>query len=160
MQQIIHIVNLPTDGYMSFSFSMQKILDYRALLEDEAKVQLGKAQAMLKQEEEHFAHIEAQIAATENEIYKDMTMDASCRWLLESFIKGLRSDLAQSHARLLQLHESVKNCKEMLLIRSKDKKVLEKLKEKQQERHYAEEKDLERKINDESATLRFNMVPL
>ncbi len=145
---------------MSFTFSMQKILDYRTMLEEEAKVQLGKAQAMLKQEEERFAGIQAQIAATEKEMFKDRTMDASARWLLESFIKGLQADLTQSHGRLLQLQESVNNCKEMLLIRSKDKKVLEKLKEKQQERHYAEEKELERKINDESATLRFNMVSL
>ncbi len=145
---------------MPYTFSMQKVLDYRTMLEDEAKVQLGKAQAMLKQEKERAAAIEAEIAQTKDEIYKDMTMDSASRWLLESFIKGLQSDLAQCHTRLLQLHESVNNCKELVLIRSKDKKVLEKLKEKQQERHYAQEKEHERKTNDESATLRFNMVAL
>ncbi len=145
---------------MSFVFPMQKILDYRTMLEEEAKVRLSKAMQMQQREQERFAAIQAELHATETQMYENRTIDAASRWVFENFIKGLQSDLSQSHARLRQLQESVNQCKEMVLIRAKDKKVLEKLKEKQQERHYAAEKEHERKTNDESATLRFNMVPL
>ncbi len=145
---------------MSFTFSMQKILDYRAMLEEEAKVQLVKAQNMLKREEERFTSLQNTLAEKKAEMNTNITMDAGSRWILDNFIKGLRSDMAQSHQRLVQLHEILEKCKEMVLIRSKDKKVLEKLKEKQQERHYAAEKEYERKVNDETATLRFNLVSL
>ncbi len=145
---------------MSFVFPMQKILDYRVMLEEEAKVRLSKAMQMLKREEERFAAIQGELQDTEKQMCENRTIDAASRWVFENFIKGLQSDLAQSHTRLRQLHESVNQCKEMVLIRAKDKKVLEKLKEKQQERHYAAEKEHERKTNDEAATLRFNMVSL
>ncbi len=145
---------------MSFVFSMQKILDYRQMLEDEAKVRLGKAMQMQQQEEARFVAIQNQLQENEASMCQNRTQDAASRWVLENFIKGLQTDLHQSYTRLMQLHESVNQCKEMVLIRAKEKKVLEKLKEKQQERHYAAEKEQERKTNDEAATLRFNMVPL
>ncbi len=145
---------------MSFTFSMQKILDYRAMLEEQAKVQLVKAQTMLKREEDRFESLRLQIAEKENEMFAKVCMDSAERWLFESFIKGLQSDLSQSHARLRQLYESVNACKEVVLIRAKDKKVLEKLKEKQQERHYVAEKEQERKVNDEAATIRYKMVTI
>ncbi len=145
---------------MSFSFSMQRILDYRAMLEEEAKVRLSKAQQMYKKEEEYFLALQALLREKEQEMCENRTMDAASRWVLENYIKGIKSDLSQSYNRLRQLHEILKQCKDMLLTRAKDKKVLEKLKEKQQERYHVEEKEHERKSNDEAATLRFNMVSL
>ncbi len=145
---------------MSYTFPMQKILDYRIMLEEQAKVQLVKAQKMLKKEEDRFAALQNTLAEKKAEMSSNVSMDAGTRWILDNFIKGLASDLSQSQRRLLQLHEILQKCQEMLLIRAKEKKVLEKLKEKQQERYYAAEKELERKINDEAATLRFNMVAL
>ncbi len=143
---------------MPFIFSMQKILEYRAMLEEEAKVRLSKAQQMYKKEEAYFLSTQEQLQEKDREMCENRTMDAGSRWILENYIKGLQTDLSQSYIRLKQLHESVNQCKEMVLIRAKDKKVLEKLKEKQQERHHAEEREEERKNNDEIATLRFNMV--
>ncbi len=145
---------------MSFVFPMQKVLDYRVMLEEEAKVRLSRAMLGLRNEEKRFAAIQNELQEKEGEMCQNRAMDAASRWVLENFIKGLQSDLQQSHMRLRQLHEIVNQCKEMLLERAKEKKVLEKLKEKQQERHYEAEKEHERKTNDESATLRFNMVPL
>ncbi len=145
---------------MSFTFSMQKVLDYREMLEEKAKIQLAKAQNMIKKEEERRASLEATLEEKRAEMNANMCMDAGSRWVLESFIKGLSADLAQCHQRLLQLQEILQQCTEMLLMRSKDKKVLEKLKEKQQERYYAAEKEHERKVNDEAATIRFNLVTL
>ncbi len=145
---------------MSFSFPMQKILDYRSMLEEEAKVRLSKAQQMYKKEEERFTSIQTELRDKEAEMCQSRTLDAGSRWILENYIKGLKNDLHQSHTRLRHLHENVKQCKDLMLLRAKDKKVLEKLKDKQQERYHAAEKEQERKNNDEAATLRFNMVPL
>ncbi len=139
---------------MPFHFSMQKILDYRVQLEEEAKIQLAKAQQMLLKEKESLQSLQLQLAEKEQDLYKDLTMEAGQRWLLENYIKGLQSDIKACTLRLQQLQEIVRQCTEMVLMRAKDRKVLEKLKEKQREHYDAAEKEHERKFNDETATLR------
>ncbi len=145
---------------MSFKFGMQKILDYREQLEEEAKVRLAKAQALLLREQERITGMQAQLIQMENELYENLTMDAATRWLTENYAKGLRADIAQSYMRLRQLQEAKEQSRELMLLRSKERKVLDKLKEKQKERHFAAEKEYERKTNDETATLRHGKVAL
>ncbi len=140
---------------MPFHFSMQKILDYRMQLEEEAKVQLAKAQHMLSLEKERKLSLDLQLAEKKQDLYKDINMEASFRWLLENFIKGLQTDLEACALRLRQLEQIVHQCTDMVIMRAKDRKILEKLKEKQREHYDAHEKEQERKVNDETATLRF-----
>ncbi len=143
---------------MSFIFAMQKILDYRGQLEEEAKVRLAKAQKLLLREQTRITHMQTQLTDMEGQLYRNLEMDMATRWLTENYVKGLRADIAQSSMRMRQLKEAVEHSRELVLIRSKERKVLEKLKEKQRERHLAAEKEYERKINDETATLRHGKV--
>ncbi len=139
---------------MSFNFNMQKILDYRGQLEEEAKIKMAEAQRMLLHEENRMQGLKEQLFEKERELYANIEADSASRWLLENYIKGLREDIAQTSLRLSHLIELVEQCRTLVIMRAKDYKILEKLKEKQQERYYAAEKELERKINDETATLR------
>ncbi len=139
---------------MSFKFSMQKILDYRGQLEEEAKVKLAEAQSLFLQEEKRMVSLKEQLAQMEGDLYKNLDADHASRWLLENYIKGLREDISQTTLRMRHINELVEQCRTLVIMRAKDCKVLEKLKEKQQERYHVAQKELERKINDETATLR------
>ncbi len=139
---------------MPFQFNMQKILDYRGQLEEEAKIKLAEAQRLFLHEEDRMKTLKEQLAQMEGDLYKNLDADHASRWLLENFIKGLREDISQTTLRLRQLSELVEQCRTLVIMRAKDYKVMEKLKEKQQERYYVAEKEHERKINDETATLR------
>ncbi len=139
---------------MAFKFNMQKILDYRAQLEEEAKIKLAEAQRLYLHEESRMHTLKEQLAQMEADLYKSLDADHATRWLLENYIKGLREDISQTTLRMRHLQELVSQCRTLVLMRAKDCKIMEKLKEKQQERYYAAEKEHERKVNDETATLR------
>ena len=77
------------------------------------------------------------------------------RWLIDNFIKALRSDIAISQQRIKNWTIAVEAARQELLKRSKDKKALEKLKENKKEQHDKEEKYREQKEFDETASIRF-----
>ncbi len=139
---------------MSFKFNMQKILDYREQMEEEAKIKLAEAKRMLLHEESRMQELKELLAEKESDLYKGLDADSATRWLLENYIKGLREDIAKTATNISHLITLVEQCRTLVVMRAKDSKILEKLKEKQQERYYAAEKEHERKINDETATLR------
>ncbi|MDR2695217.1 MAG: flagellar export protein FliJ, partial [Deltaproteobacteria bacterium] len=91
----------------------------------------------------------------ETRLYSNALLPAEERWLLEHFIRGVRDDLRSSHMRLRTLAQMVAEARKMLLERAKDKKVLEKLKDRQRGRHELEERSKEQRSYDETATLRF-----
>ena len=140
---------------MAFRFKMQKILDYREQLEEEAKVRLARVQQMYIEEERRFEELRLLLQEKETQFYQNISMDAGERWLLESFIKGLRADITESQLRLRSLHQMMEEARRELLHRAKERKVLDKLKERQKEHYQAEEREKERKTNDETATLRY-----
>lgn len=143
---------------MAFQFKMQKILDYREQLEEEARVRFARVQQMLLEEERRFEELRVLLQEKEAQRFQDLSMDAGERWLLENFIRGLRADMTESQLRLRSLHQMLEQARRELLARSKERKVLDKLKERQKERHMAEEREKERKINDETATLRYKVA--
>ena len=140
---------------MAFEFKLQKILNYRMQLEEEAKVRLAKVQQMHIREERRMEELRAMLAEKEPLLYRNFDMDAGERWLLDNFVRGLRSDMSATQLRLRTLHDMVEQARHFLLERAKDRKALEKLREKMEQRHRADEDLKERKINDETATLRY-----
>lgn len=141
---------------MPFLFNMQKILNYRMQMEEEAKVRLARARQMHLEEERRHEELRQLLSEKEAQSYAQLAMDAGERWLLENFIKGLRSDMAATQLRLRSLRQTVELARQVVLERAKERKSLEKLKERQEERYRAEERDNERKTNDETASLRRN----
>lgn len=143
---------------MPFRFSMQKILYYREQLEEEAKIRLAQVQRMYIVQEQRFAELNILLREKETLLYHDLTLDAGERWLTENFIKGLRADMASTQLRLRALHQALLQARQHALECAKNKKILEKLKERQKERHDQEERDKERKVHDETATIRYNVA--
>lgn len=140
---------------MAFSFKMQKILDYREQLEEEAKVQVAKIQQMLLDEQKRAEDIRTMLTEQEAKLYESPLNDAGERWLLEHFIKGLRSDLTSAVLRVRSLHQAFESARQHLQHRAKERKILEKLKSKQRDTHTLEERLKEQRTYDETATLRY-----
>lgn len=140
---------------MPFRFKLQKVLEYRAQLEDQAKVALARVQQLYIEEERRVQGLQALLAEQEAKLYAGALLPAGERWLLEHFIRGVREDLQSAQMRLRTLAQMVAEAKKTLQDRARDKKILEKLQEKQRERHDLEERSKERRTYDETATLRF-----
>lgn len=144
---------------MAFRFKMQKILDYREQLEEEAKVQVARIQQMLLDEQKKAEDIRTMLAEQESIMYDTPINDTGQRWLLDHFIKGLRSDLASVVLRLRTLQQAFETARQHLQYRAKERKILEKLKSKQRDTHTLEERLKEQRTYDETATLRYKATP-
>jgi len=140
---------------MAFRFTLQKVLEYRGQLEDQAKVALARVQQLYIEEERRAEMLKALLAEQEHRLYSDALLPAGDRWLLEHFIRGLREDLQSAHMRLRTLAQMVAEARKTLCERAKDKKMLDKLKVRQRERYELEERSKEQRGYDETATLRF-----
>ncbi len=140
-----------------FRFGLQQVLDYREQRKQQAQIALGHAQANLTREKNRADELDAMIIETEERLYGNAVLDIGERWLLEHFVRGLRSDAAETKSRLQTLTEHRDAMQAELILRAKEEKVLEKLKEKQAARHVAEEKLKELRSYDETAAIRYKI---
>ncbi|MBQ7457337.1 MAG: flagellar export protein FliJ [Desulfovibrio sp.] len=144
---------------MPFTFRMQKILDYREQLEEEAKIQVAQAQAKLKAANDHRAQTEQAIATANQQRQENPTMSAQEFWVAEQYMRGLNDDLRQSIVEQTMAEGILAEAKKLLAIRAIDKKMLIKLKERQHAAWIRDEKTKEQHVNDEIATIRYKKAP-
>ena len=130
---------------MPFRFKMQKVLDYREQLEEEAKVRLATAQRRFQEARERLDALQAELRGAQDRLCNEALMEAGERWLLEQYVKGLRGDVAAASLQARMLAQMVEEAR----------KLLEKLKERQKHYHAREEQLKEQRFNDEIATLRY-----
>lgn len=140
---------------MPFRFKMQKVLDYREQLEEEAKVQLAAQQKRLREEQARLDSLRQELRDAEDRLCGAAFMQAGERWLLEQYVKGLRADTAAAAMQVRMLEQLVEEARKLLAARAIDKKLLEKLKERQKQYYAREEQLKEQRFNDETATLRY-----
>ena len=137
-----------------FSFKLQKVLDYRALLEEKARMVLAQAQARLDEQQRVHNELEqAWLAHHSRE--REASRDVNELWLWRRYKDGLEIDIATSRDKLAKLESKLQQCRTEAVERSKEKRLLEKLKETQAKRHHEHESLREQKENDEMATIRF-----
>ena len=138
-----------------FHFSLEQVLRYRQQLEEQAMLALAQANAArdkrLRDRDEYIATLAAQRA----KLADAAAMTAEERWLTTGYITGLTQDLEQAKIDLIALEEEVDRCRQHLIQRSQDKKLLEKLKTRQATRHAQTEMQREQKSYDDIATIRF-----
>lgn len=140
---------------MPFKFRMQKVLEYREQLEEEAKVRLAECEARHRAAAEKLERIQAELAGATDCVRGNMLMEHGERWLHEQYIKGLKSDLAAQELQTRLLAQAVEEARKVVSERAIERKLLDKLKERQK-KHYVHEETLrERRFNDEIATLRY-----
>ena len=140
---------------MPFRFSLQKVLDYREQLEEEAKNRFALVQRQYREAKAQLAALSSELETQEARLYGQVIDNAGERWLLESFIKGLRADIEATTARVQNLRVTRDEMRRVLAARSMDKKLLEKLKERKYRQFLLDERLKEQRFNDEIATLRY-----
>lgn len=140
---------------MPFRFKMQKVLDYREQLEEEAKVRLATAEQRLQEAQERLERLRAELERAADRLRDDPLMEAAERWLQEQYIMGLRADVAAASLQTRMLTQMAEEARKLLAARAIDKKLLEKLKERQKKHSLREEQLQEQRFNDETATLRY-----
>lgn len=140
---------------MPFQFKLQKALDYREHLEEEAKMRLGAAEKALEESRLHLAKLQDEMRACEEKIANGPFMQSGERWLMEQYQKGLRADIAAAEMNVRMKTQIVQEARNVLSARAIDKKMLEKLKERQKGQFIRQEQLTEQHFNDEIATLRY-----
>ena len=136
-----------------FSFKLEKVLDYRAQLEEQAKGELAKAQRVYDAQVEALARLEAAYAdhrSREVESRKSV----NDMWLWRQYDEAIKRDLARERSVLQSLELKLQQRRAEAVERSKDRKLLEKLKETQARKYHEEASAREEKENDEMAAIR------
>ncbi|WP_031386475.1 flagellar export protein FliJ [Desulfonatronum thiodismutans] len=137
-----------------FHFSLENVLDYRRQLVDNARLELAAAQRAyqaqtLKVEE---LRVKQEEAASRLESRHLLSPDEF--WLWSTYRERLLQDVQREEYRLQNLANRVASCRGELIQRSKDAKILERLRNKKTLEFHAQEKSNEQKDLDEMATLR------
>ncbi|WFS62202.1 flagellar export protein FliJ [Pseudodesulfovibrio thermohalotolerans] len=137
-----------------FRFKLDKVLDYREQLEEQARGALARARAARDAQAEVLRGLEERLEAhlaAEAESHGS----ANDMWLWRQYKDALSQDVAIARVDLQGLELKLQRCRTEAVERSRDKKLLEKLKQTQAKRHHDRENAREEKENDETATLRF-----
>lgn len=137
-----------------FQFKLQKVLDYREQLEEQARMNLARAQAEHDEQQRLVNEIERKRREYERKGFAKDATPADI-WLWRQYLEALKRDFNQQRAELQRLALKLKNARKIAVQRSKDRKLLEKLKEKQAKAHHEEERHKESKEAEELSALRY-----
>jgi len=138
-----------------FHFNLQKILEIREQLEEQAKIKLSKAQFFYQQKVAMVEGLRAALGEHEATLYASGAPSADDIWLWRNYKERLLLDVKEAEQTMLEAAKELNRCRREAVARSRDRKLLEKLKQKQALRHVEEEKLKEQKEFDEMATLRY-----
>lgn len=137
-----------------FAFQLQRVLDYRRQLEEQAALALARAKEAVARQEAAVADLDRRLA---EHVADGFGQDATAQdiWLWRNYREALERDLAAARIRLQELALKLQKARAEAIARAKDRKLLEKLKENQAQKHHEEASREEQKEHDEMATIRF-----
>ncbi|WP_291325081.1 flagellar export protein FliJ [Desulfovibrio sp. UCD-KL4C] len=136
-----------------YAFKLEKILDFRKQVEEQARLALAEATRLHADQKKIVDEIEQKKNNHQKKEYEKLSVDDL--WLWRQYNEALTKDLHFAQNRLTQLALNLQRCRTEAVQKSKDRKLLEKLKENQAKKHNEEENLKEQKEYDEMATLRF-----
>lgn len=142
-----------------FVFKLEKVLEFRTQLEDQAKLALSKALQDMQEQAARVERLEKDLASCLEEMSRIKQMTQPELWLWSGWRNRLELDKKQAQAKLAGLERLVEERRRDLVAKAKDRKLLEKLRAKQAVRHGQEEQRKEQSAFDETATLRFGRAP-
>lgn len=136
-----------------YVFKLEKVLDFRKQIEEQARLALAEAHRLHDEQKKVVQEIEQKKINHQKKEYAKLS--ANDLWLWRQYDEALSRDLHSAQNRLKQLALNLQRCRIEAVQKSKDRKLLEKLKENQAKKYYEEENLKEQKEYDEMATLRF-----
>lgn len=142
-----------------FVFKLEKVLEYRTQLEDQAKLALSKALQDMQEQAARVEELQRDLTACLDEMSRIKQMTQPELWLWSGWRNRLELDKKQAQAKLAGLERLVEERRRDLVAKAKDRKLLEKLRAKQAVRHGQEEQRKEQNAFDETATIRHGRAP-
>ncbi|MDQ7833726.1 MAG: flagellar export protein FliJ [Desulfovibrionaceae bacterium] len=137
-----------------FRFSLQKVLDYRAQLEEQAKMELARALHVLLGREQAVRDLREVIAVHAAALEGKTDVTPADLWLWRVYKERLEMDILAAEEAVRQAAAEVARRRTAVVQRSTDRKLLDKLKANQAVRYAREESLKEQKQNDEMAVVR------
>ena len=131
-----------------FSFSLQKVLNLRKFYEDEAKIELGRATGQLSEIEGKIMNIGRERARAANAQFAPGN-SASMIQQYMYYLLRLDNTKEQLFKEAAMAELKVEEARNIFLEKSRDRKVLDKLKEKRQKEHRKEMQAEENKAIDD-----------
>lgn len=138
-----------------FKFPLEQVLAYRRQLEEQAMQALAKATALRDETKKRIMNLNEELDEQRRRLALSVSLPAEERWLVTAYEKALVTDLETAEKLLLEQEEAVDACRAALVQKAQERELLDKLKEKQAQRHAEEERLKEQREFDETATLRF-----
>lgn len=139
----------------AFRFSLEQVLRYRKQLEDQAMQVFAQAVQARDKRLEEKEECEALVLKARKKLADGAVLDADERWLITGYITGLGQDIEQARRDLVTLEGAVDRARADLTLKAQERKLLERLKEKQANRHRLAENHKEQQSYDDTATIRF-----
>lgn len=137
-----------------FEFPLEHVLQYRQRLEQQARLELAAAQNAYQVQFNLLEGLRKKVRDAESHMKSQSDLPSEELWLWSTFRERLLQDIVSNELKLQRLATTVANCRTALVQRSKEMKMLERLKTKQAMEYYAEQKREEQKELDETASLR------
>lgn len=138
-----------------FNFSLERVLDYRRQQEDQAKMDVARALAVHRAQAEKLDALRARLAEHEASLYSGKELTENDLWLWRRFRMRLAEEVGDAELLLRDLARTLALARQRLVSRSKDKKLLERLRANQELRFRQEENLKEQRESDEMATVRY-----
>ncbi len=141
---------------MRFPFSLQPLLDWKRNLEEVAQIRLTGKMTLLKAQEEEIERLTLKRLAHEEELREKISggIRAPEYVLYKQFAEESRAELkAREHKKKETIRE-IERDRERLVYLSKEKKILERLKEKKRKAFLYQAEQNEQKRNDEMVITR------
>jgi flagellar FliJ protein len=142
-----------------FIFKLEKVLEYRTQLEDQAKLALSKARQDMLEQSARVAALDRDLASCLDKMSRIKQMTQPELWLWSGWRQRLELDKRQAQAKLNELERLVEERRVDLVTKAKDRKLLEKLRATPADRHGQDEQRKEQNQFDETATLRYGRTP-
>ncbi len=142
---------------MKFHFKFQKLLDIEKFREEELVKELKLLQKKLHDEEKLLVFLRSVLSLQQSEMEKELCKQSDVRLLVqfESYFLKLNQDIATQTTRVKEATEKLDLVRESLLKVFKRRKVLEKLRERYEQRFKEQLLRAENKHFDEVAVTRY-----
>jgi len=141
---------------MGFSFRFEALLRYRLHRKERAEIELGRARKRLSQTRETVEALQNRQREAGEELQQALKSRASA-YLLQShadFVSGIGGRIQAQEAEVERCKEEVRDRVKVVLERTREVQMVEKLEERDRQAWLQEEQRKEQKVLDEIAVMR------
>ena len=138
-----------------FKFRLQKVLEYRQQREEQAKFAFAKAKADHEAQTIVVSNLRDMLDKHESSLYSGKQLTEGDIWLWRQYRKRLVQDLERAEMKLMELARLMNARRRELVERSKERKLLERLRSQQEIAFRREANAREQREYDEMATIRY-----